>query len=117
MNELKGIVNITAERLRLVVILFEAIWISIGVFVYSQYPDIFFRYAPFMGIVNALTLMPLPGIFKVLRQGESEEILYDASRDDESDQEPLGVWERSCIWYFVITNSVLIAIMVMLLFF
>ena len=110
--------TISAEKIRWTLISVELICFGCYVLIYINKSSTFEVYLPLLMVVNALTLLPFPFIFNQLKSKFPDDVLpndplYSDSEDLENQSE-IGLWEKSCIGFFVVTN---LGIVILLLFF
>ena len=98
--------RITHFQLRRLVLLVEVLWVILILIIYYYFP-IVFGFFPYVLVVNLMTILPLVRIIKKLKNSVTKEGLeYGAFGEVEKFK--IGIWEKSCIGYFVIVNGLML---------
>lgn len=111
-GQIKVFDKMTVERLRLILIFGELIWIGAAFYYYFNYEDCFSMFAPFIFVLNMLTLLPFYGIIKKMKNSYHEDVFHLSDHTEAGEKnlldEPFGIWEKVCLGFYITSNSFLL---------
>ena len=118
MGDLGLLKNLNTELLRRIVVTVEMSWILFSVIIYYQFSQLFFIYLPLLLVVNLLTMLPLPSVFKKLRKEAQEDLLhFSGVTEQEEGLADIDLWDRVSVGFYIVLNTVLFFVLLMVLFF
>ena len=116
-NDLGILKNLTSELVKRIVIIIQMTCVLFAVVIYYSFAERFMIFGPWILVVNLLTLVGLPSVFRKLNSDLKEDVLHfsGAAEQDESLSD-IDLWDRAVVGFYIFTNVSIILILFVLLF-